>query len=546
MDDTMKQFQDYLVEVEYEAENLLLARHQLVENDRVRNANREALTALRKRARTTRTSVPSPFESIMKEIEGPESRPLVKELCATCGNHDSKEKTWMMFPGTDVFTRIPFHAAHTILEKEQTQLDYEGNKLQSYVKEKTFWISERGVLADKISPGVLRSMVTLTDKPKEQRELERDRERESERERAKQLYDLAELGRSVGFQYCIIYFYQRVLEKSIKQSEFVCVGGYIHYCCATKLKQCWTTNGATHHRSCSLAMNPPKIPTKAEQIFDHYTQAFNETLVNPNGFSQNHQHFHQPQAHAQNHNHLHSLYDPRAYASYPPPSPAMLSLESLSGATTGPSGFMVVPKNEPSVGIDFTTRIGLNLGGRTYFSSEDDFVNRLYRRSRPVEPGSINSPRCQAEGCNADLTHSKHYHRRHKVCEFHSKAATVIAAGLTQRFCQQCSRFHLLSEFDNGKRSCRKRLADHNRRRRKSQQPNQELHHHKTQHENAPNSSSENLERSPPDSGAHSSPSVTVAISPPRMSLDSFRQRSYQAAATTSSTLTSSLFFSNG
>lgn len=31
-------------------------------------------------------------------------------------------------------------------------------------------------------------------------------------------------------------------------------------------------------------------------------------------------------------------------------------------------------------------------------------------------------------------------------------------------------RFHLLSEFDNGKRSCRKRLADHNRRRRKCHQ----------------------------------------------------------------------------
>lgn len=30
-------------------------------------------------------------------------------------------------------------------------------------------------------------------------------------------------------------------------------------------------------------------------------------------------------------------------------------------------------------------------------------------------------------------------------------------------------RFHLLSEFDEGKRSCRKRLADHNRRRRKPQ-----------------------------------------------------------------------------
>uniref|UniRef100_A0A5B7A193 Uncharacterized protein n=1 Tax=Davidia involucrata TaxID=16924 RepID=A0A5B7A193_DAVIN len=164
MDYTMKQFQENLIELETEAENLLLARHQLVENDRVRNGNREALTALRKRARTTKTSIPSPFESIMKEIEGPESRPLVKELCATCGNHDPKENTWMMFPGTDVFTMIPFHAAHTILEKDQAQLDYDAKKLQSYVKEKSFWISERGVLADKISPGVLRSLVTLTDK----------------------------------------------------------------------------------------------------------------------------------------------------------------------------------------------------------------------------------------------------------------------------------------------------------------------------------------------------------------------------------------------
>ncbi|CAK9168577.1 unnamed protein product, partial [Ilex paraguariensis] len=155
-----------LIEVENEAENLLLARHQLVETDRLRNGNREALTALRKRARTTKTSVPLPFESIMKEIEGLGSRPLVKEVCATCGNHDSKENTWMMFPGTDVFARIPFHAVHTILDKDQAQLDYESKKLQSYVKEKSFFISEKGVLADKISPGVLRSMVTLTDKPK--------------------------------------------------------------------------------------------------------------------------------------------------------------------------------------------------------------------------------------------------------------------------------------------------------------------------------------------------------------------------------------------
>ncbi|KAB2002725.1 hypothetical protein ERO13_D11G082100v2 [Gossypium hirsutum] len=165
MDENMKQLQQSLIELETEAEHLLLARHQLVENDKVRNGNREALTALRKRARTTKTSVPSPFESMMKNIGNPVSRPLVKEVCATCGNHDSNEQTWMMFPGTDVFAKIPFHAAHSILETDQARLDHEAQKLQSYVKEKSFFISEKGVLADKISPGVLRSLVALKDKP---------------------------------------------------------------------------------------------------------------------------------------------------------------------------------------------------------------------------------------------------------------------------------------------------------------------------------------------------------------------------------------------
>ncbi|KAH9788501.1 p53 and DNA damage-regulated protein 1 [Citrus sinensis] len=118
MEETMKQFQQNLIEIENEAEHLLFARHQLVESDIVRNGNREALTALRKRARTTKTSVTSPFESIMKDTGGPGTRPLVKEVCTTCGNHDSNEHTWMMFPGTDVFAKIPFHAAHTILETE--------------------------------------------------------------------------------------------------------------------------------------------------------------------------------------------------------------------------------------------------------------------------------------------------------------------------------------------------------------------------------------------------------------------------------------------
>ncbi|KAK1266617.1 Squamosa promoter-binding-like protein 17 [Acorus gramineus] len=76
-------------------------------------------------------------------------------------------------------------------------------------------------------------------------------------------------------------------------------------------------------------------------------------------------------------------------------------------------------------------------------------------------------PRCQVEGCDVDLTGAKAYYCRHKVCGAHSKSPKVVVSGIEQRFCQQCSRFHQLSEFDQGKRSCRRRLAGHNERRRK-------------------------------------------------------------------------------
>nr|AXB72477.1 squamosa-promoter binding-like protein [Betula platyphylla] len=75
---------------------------------------------------------------------------------------------------------------------------------------------------------------------------------------------------------------------------------------------------------------------------------------------------------------------------------------------------------------------------------------------------------CQAEKCTADLSDGKQYHKRHKVCEHHAKAQVVLVGGMRQRFCQQCSRFHELSEFDETKRSCRRRLAGHNERRRKN------------------------------------------------------------------------------
>jgi hypothetical protein len=58
--------------------------------------------------------------------------------------------------------------------------------------------------------------------------------------------------------------------------------------------------------------------------------------------------------------------------------------------------------------------------------------------------GGVSPPSCQAERCGADLTDAKRYHRRHKVCEFHSKAPVVVVSGLRQRFCQQCSRSSIL------------------------------------------------------------------------------------------------------
>ncbi|KAL9420662.1 hypothetical protein AB3S75_038268 [Citrus x aurantiifolia] len=90
------------------------------------------------------------------------------------------------------------------------------------------------------------------------------------------------------------------------------------------------------------------------------------------------------------------------------------------------------------------------------------------KRSRS-NPQTTQAALCQVEGCGLDLSSAKDYHRKHRVCENHSKSPKVIVGGLERRFCQQCSRFHGLSEFDEKKRSCRRRLFDHNARRRKSQ-----------------------------------------------------------------------------
>ncbi|ESW10549.1 hypothetical protein PHAVU_009G219200 [Phaseolus vulgaris] len=109
--------------------------------------------------------------------------------------------------------------------------------------------------------------------------------------------------------------------------------------------------------------------------------------------------------------------------------------------------------------------LNLNLGVQVYPIIEGEEKSG---KKTKITGSTLNRAVCQVEDCRADLSSAKDYHRRHKVCDMHSKASKALVGNVMQRFCQQCSRFHVLQEFDEGKRSCRRRLAGHNKRRRKT------------------------------------------------------------------------------
>ncbi|XP_074307363.1 squamosa promoter-binding-like protein 1 [Silene latifolia] len=116
---------------------------------------------------------------------------------------------------------------------------------------------------------------------------------------------------------------------------------------------------------------------------------------------------------------------------------------------------------------DQAAPLDLKLGEQVYPIVEADVDNGKGKSGKISKNGGTSNPVCQVEGCTTDLRNSRDYNRRHKVCEVHSKASEAVVGNFVQRFCQQCSRFHALEEFDGDKRSCRKRLAGHNKRRRK-------------------------------------------------------------------------------
>lgn len=66
---------------------------------------------------------------------------------------------------------------------------------------------------------------------------------------------------------------------------------------------------------------------------------------------------------------------------------------------------------------------------------------------------------CRVQGCETVLSAVSKYAKRHRICETHLKSLEVIWKGKKQRFCQKCTRFQDLSQFDSTRRSCRKGLT---------------------------------------------------------------------------------------
>lgn len=95
---------------------------------------------------------------------------------------------------------------------------------------------------------------------------------------------------------------------------------------------------------------------------------------------------------------------------------------------------------------DETGNLSLNLGRHGHPITEREVGDWDGTNGKKTKFLGTTSNRaiCQVEDCGADLRNAKDYHRRHKVCEIHSKATKVLVGSVLQRFCQQCSRSVLI------------------------------------------------------------------------------------------------------
>ncbi|KAK3275983.1 hypothetical protein CYMTET_15921 [Cymbomonas tetramitiformis] len=100
-------------------------------------------------------------------------------------------------------------------------------------------------------------------------------------------------------------------------------------------------------------------------------------------------------------------------------------------------------------------------------TQEDLLVSSKYgvRTESQVPAGKLGKV-CRVPDCTTlDLSDASNYCVRHRICQQHVKSLRVEFDGIPRRFCQKCTRFHTLDEFDGTKRTCRKGLKSQKRRR---------------------------------------------------------------------------------
>lgn len=54
--------------------------------------------------------------------------------------------------------------------------------------------------------------------------------------------------------------------------------------------------------------------------------------------------------------------------------------------------------------------------------------------------------------------------QRYKICPYHLELPCLVVEGQSIRFCQQCGRYQLLSDFEGDRRSCVRKVRAEERR----------------------------------------------------------------------------------
>lgn len=121
-------------------------------------------------------------------------------------------------------------------------------------------------------------------------------------------------------------------------------------------------------------------------------------------------------------------------------------------AVNGSSSYKVVPRNKGDFSVDLKLGQVGNSGDESLNKWKGPGVGGLKMQSSPSKRAratnnGTHQVSCLVDDCISDLSNCRDYHRRHKVCELHSKTAQVLINGQKQRFCQQCSRYFCLFSF---------------------------------------------------------------------------------------------------